>query len=371
MALLDDESTGTERNAQEKSAGAKILRVVSPAPRDVWLDVLKSDPTAFVYQSPEGLDALCAELDREDASRLYEFADGRQLILPLYRRRGAPKWLAVERSPKVGGLVSSGPVRPEELQAIFSDLCSRPLLRTIVRPMALFGDAWAAAAPPGVNSVQRVAHALDLQGGFETVWEQRFNRQARRAIRKAEKAQLDIECDRTGKLVPVFYDLLQRSVDRWAEQRHEPRHLARWRAKHRDPQRRFRIMAETLGEACQIWVARVDGQPAAAIVVLQGANAHYTRGAMDKDLAGPVRASFLLQKLAIEDACKAGCRYYYMGETGTSESLARFKSHFGAQEYAFPEYHLERFPITSLENRLRGFARKLFDLRRNVHSSLS
>lgn len=347
------------------------MRVISPAPRDVWLDVLKSDPTAFVYQTPKGLDALCAELGSEDASRLYEFADGRQLILPLYRRRGVPRWLTVERSPKVGGLVCSGPVRPEELEAIFSDLRSRPLLRTIVRPMALFGDTWAAAAPRGVNSVRRVAHVLDLQGGFETVREQRFNRQARRAIRKAERAQLDVECDRSGKLVPVFYDLLQRSVDRWAEQRHEPRQLARWRAKHRDPLDRFRVMAETLGDACQIWVARVNGQPAAAIVVLQGTNAHYTRGAMDKDLAGPVRASFLLQKLAIEDACRAGCRYYYMGETGTSESLARFKSHFGAHAYSFSEYHLERFPITSVENRLRGLARKIFDLRRNVHRSPS
>jgi lipid II:glycine glycyltransferase (peptidoglycan interpeptide bridge formation enzyme) len=78
---------------------------------------------------------------------------------------------------------------------------------------------------------------------------------------------------------------------------------------------------------------------------------------MDIDLAGPSRASFLLQKLAIEEACDSGCRYYNMGDTGTSESLARFKSHFGAKPYEHYEYRFERWPISRLENRVRGFAK--------------
>jgi len=337
----------------------------------VWLELLKSDPMAFVYQTPAGLDAICAADKCEDASRLYEFPDGRKLVLPLFRRKGLPLILATEKSPLIGSLVCAGEVRPDELRAIFSDLARRPCLRTMIRPTALAGDAWAAAAPRDVISLPHLSHVLDLEGGFEAVWEKRFNGQARRAIRKAERAGLEVECDSTGKLVPVFYELLQRSVDRWAEQRHEPRFFARWRAQRRDPMRRFQLMTEMLGEACRIWVARVDGQPAAAIVVLQGDNAHYTRGAMDKDLAGPARASFLLQKLAIEAACVAGCRYYNMGETGTSENLARFKSHFGAQPYTYSEYRLERLPITSLDNRLRGFAKKILKFRRKAGATPS
>jgi CelD/BcsL family acetyltransferase involved in cellulose biosynthesis len=325
----------------------------------VWLDLLESDPMAFVYQTPAGLDAICAGNNCEDASRLYEFPDGRKMVLPLFRRKGLPLILAVEKSPLVGSLVCVDVVRPDELRAIFSDLARRPLLQTILRPTALAGDAWAAAVPRDVISLPHLSHVLDLDGGFEAVWEKRFNRQARRAIRKAERAGLEVECDATGKLVPVFYELLQSSVDRWAGQGHEPQFLARWRAKRRDPMRKLQILTETLGEACQIRVARVDGQPAAAIVVLQGSNAHYTRGAMDIDLAGPVRASFLLQKLAIEAACEAGCRYYNMGETGTSENLARFKSHFGAQAYNYSEYRFERLPVTNLNNGVRGFVKKL------------
>jgi hypothetical protein len=329
------------------------------------MDVLESDPMAFVYQSPAGIDAVCSTFAQEDASRLYEFPDGRQLILPLTRHRGRPRSLTVANSPFIGSLLSRGPVSLSELQAIFADLASRPILQTSVWPTALAGGAWANAAPPDVIAIPHKSHVLDLQGGFESVWKDSFNGQARRAIRKAEKSNLEVKCDSTGKLVPDFYKLMHRSVERWAKDTREPLFLAKWRKNRRDPIHRFQGLCEMLGDACQIWVAYVGGEPAASIIVLSGANSHYTRGAMDIELAGPVRASFLLQKLAIEDACKAGRRYYNMGETGTSESLARFKSHFGAQAYDFSEYRFERFALTKMETRLRRTAKRILGARKS------
>ena len=44
--------------------------VTSPAPRDVWEAILKSDPDAQVYQSPAWLDCVCAMGVYEDASCL-------------------------------------------------------------------------------------------------------------------------------------------------------------------------------------------------------------------------------------------------------------------------------------------------------------
>jgi hypothetical protein len=80
---------------------------------------------------------------------------------------------------------------------------------------------------------------------------------------------------------------------------------------------------------------------------------------MDKDLAGPSRANDLLHRLAIEDACRAGCRSYHMGESGSSESLAKFKRGFGACAVAYAEYRLERLPLTGMDNRARGLVKRL------------
>ena len=122
-------------------------------------------------------------------------------------------------------------------------------------------------------------------------------------------------------------------------------------------------MARALGDTCRIWVAWCGNQPAAAMLVLQGKNATYSRGMMDKQLAGPTRANYLLHRLAIEEACEAGCRHYHMGESGRSASLAQFKTRFGARPHAHAEFHFERMPLTALDSRARGIVRRIVGFR--------
>jgi hypothetical protein len=334
--------------------------VTSPAPRPAWQAVVDADPTTFVYQTPAGLDALCVEHGAADASRLYEFDNGQQLVLPMYRTAAALGPLAVEKTSKSGSILSSQPLRPEELSTVSADLAGRPVLRTLVRSSPLRPpEVWAALGSSATGSTVRTVHILDLDGGFDHVAQHRFNAQARRAIRRAERSSIDVQWEHGTALLPAFRQLWEQSVERWSGQAARTSRVYRWRAGRRDPTHRLSVLAETMGTAFTIWLARVDGRPAASIVVLQDGNAHYTNGAMDIDLAGPTRASFLLQKMAIEQACAAGCRSYHFGETGQNAGLARFKSQFGAQAYRLPDYHFERVPITAVTSRGRELARRL------------
>jgi hypothetical protein len=337
-------------------------RISIPAPRAEWQAVLASDPNALVSQTPSWVDFMCAFGGYRDASRFYELAGGRRLVVPMVSRR-LPARIGIEGSfpPSfgMGGIVAPGGVTRADVAAVFADLAARPSLRISLRPNPLDAEAWKSACPRGAVAVPRLAHVLPLDGGFEAVWNDRFTGTARTAVRKAERSGLEVERDTTGRLVPVLYELFERSLERWALQQHEPRVLALWRGRRRDPVRKFELMAKTLGDACRISVAWKDGRAVAAILVLQGPNAHYTRGMMDKELAGPTRANYLLHKLAIEDACAVGCRHYHMGETGTAGSLAQFKTRFGARPHPYAEYHLERLPITALDRQARGIVKRI------------
>jgi hypothetical protein len=340
------------------------INVSSPAPRDVWSTLLQSDEHALAFQTPAWLDCICRVGHHTDASRFYEI-EGRQMVLPMARAAHVPRAAAPQASLPfgwgTGGFVAAGPVGSGEVAAIWRDLarCAAPSTR--IQPNPLVAATWATAAPPGLMEIPRVAHVLDLAGGFERVWTSSFEPDARRAVRKAERSSLVVECDRTGRLVPVFYSLYLRSIDRWADQQHEPQFLARWRGQRRDPIRKFQHVAHALGDLCRIWVAWYNGEPAAAIIVLaQGTSVSYWRGAMDKALAAPSRANYLLHHIAIEEACRTGYRYYHMGETGSStSSLARFKSQFGATARPYADYRLERFPISKLDQQLRGLVKRL------------
>ena len=139
---------------------------------------------------------------------------------------------------------------------------------------------------------------------------------------------------------------------------HEPYWLALRRLKHRDPREKFEAIGRLLGERCRVWLARVEGRPAGAMVVIRGANAYDFRAAMDEELA-KYRTSDLLLRLAIEDACQAGCRYYYLGESGWSASLAQFKESFGAQPYPYAEYRLERLPLSRAEREIKQVIKRM------------
>ena len=364
-----------EHGKVAQAARNEVRFVTSPAPRDTWASLLDSSPHALAFQTPAWMDSLCQSGGYEDASRLYDAGKGRQLLLPMARRKGLPRLLAAEASLPFGwgfgGLLSPGELREGEIGAVLADLGSRAILQTSIRPNPLESAAWEASAPAGIVRVPRTAHVLDLEGGFQRVWENRFGGTARTAVRKAQRSSLEVVHDTTGALVPIFYDLYRQSLDRWANQGQVPAFLTRWRSQWREPQRKFQIVAESLGGACRIWVAKLHGQAVAAIIVLlQGANASYWRGAMNKEIAGPTRASDWLQSLAIEDACRAGCRYYHMGESGSSVSLAQFKARFGAEAHPYVEYRLERLPITRQYDRAVRLGRGLSTLLFQRSSSL-
>lgn len=343
--------------------------VVSPAPSAAWRELVAADPQAMPTQSPEWLDALCADGRYVDASRLYRTADGGSALLPLARRAHRPPHAAGRESMPngwgFGGLLSDREVTPGLVATVLDDLRGEPALRIHVRPNPQHADAWARAARgrTGVSTRPACAHVLDLSGGFDVVWRERFRSQTRTQVRRAEQLGVEVETDTTGRLLPELYRLLELSTDRWAEHQHEPSRLAHLRLHRRDPLHKFATIADLMGEGCRVSVAWYQGKPAAAILVLRGRNAHYTRGAMDPELAGPSQANRLLHKVAIEDACRAGCASYHMGESGDSDGLSQFKSRFGAVATPYAEYWVERLPLTRADAALRGAVKRVIGFR--------
>jgi len=343
------------------------VHVASPAPRMIWESVLTKDPNVLVDQTPDWLDCICAAGSYKDASRLYEIPNRGTFILPMVRSRFVPGFMAsihsLPPSWGTGGIIGNVSAQQIDVEIILKDLISLPGLRILIRPSPLANAAWKNVRGTGITVVSRRAHALDLRGGFDHIWNHKFDKKTRNLIRKAESNGLTIECDKTGMLVPVFYQLFEQSVSRWAEQQHEPQWLARQRAHRRDPIAKFEMIAKRMKSACRIWVAWYQNEPAAAILILQGTNAHYIRGVMNMDIAGPTKANDLLQRYAIEDACQSGCGYYYMGDSGQSASIAHFKHRFGAEAIPYAEYHLERLPITQVDAKLRGLVKRVIGFR--------
>ncbi|MGW6645840.1 GNAT family N-acetyltransferase [Streptomyces iakyrus] len=338
--------------------------VTTPAPHASWWDLAAQDPDTCVTQTPAWLDCLCATGPYRDASRLYEFPDGSRIVLPLVGRARRLRRLDAQESwPAgwgIGGPVTPEGARPEQARAIFDDLARLPALRVGVRFRPQGAELWERAAPGAFRLEPHMTQAVDLDGGFGSLWQNRFHTRVRRDVKRAEKAHVDVEVDRSGRLVPVFQELYDQSIERWAAQQHEPLALARWRRRREFPTGRLAAVAARFGTSCAIWMARSAGEPAASIVVLRhGLHAKFWRAAMNRDVAHPVRATPLLYRLAIEEACEQGCRIFDLGESAPGSSLEHFKAGFGAVGRSSPRYWRERLPVSSAERGLRTAVKRV------------
>lgn len=349
-------------------SGTSHVAVNCPVPRAAWESIFGSDPGAVVTQSLAWRDAVFADRRYQDVSRLYEFPSGRQVVLPLARRRPSPSWGALTGSwPHewgVGGpLVGGGRVSPAEASAVLGDVARPGTLVADIQLRTGAGDAWLTGAPQ-FQVAGYAGHVLDLAGGFSQVWTHRFKGAARTAVRKAERCGLEVEVDRTGRLLPVFYDLYEKSIQRWAAMQNEPLRLTRWRTMRATPPRMLAAVSEHFGKACGVWVARSNGVPVAAIIVLEaGTHAKYWRGAMDKELATPVRANEFLHQLAIEKACEDGYRCYEMGQSRPGSPLAAFKEKLGATVHPGCILHAERLPIQKAARASRSAVKRVIRFR--------
>lgn len=327
-------------------------RVVSPVRREVWDSLLHSDKGAAATQSLAWRDAVFATGRYQDMSLLYEFASGRQVVLPLARHRRRPPQAAVvvswPQAWSVGGPISQdGLVSPAEAAAVLADVARRGTLAAQIRLRYNADPNWLAQAGQ-FRIVKHGCYVLDLEGGFDHVWTHKFHGDARTAARKAERSGLEVEMDRSGRQLGVLCDLYEKSIRDRAARLHDPVWLTRAQMNRVAPVARpqMELVARHFGNDCVTWVARSKGQPVAALIVLRfGTHAHGWRIAADKELAHPMRASEYLHRLDIEEACREGYRYYNMGGAPEGSPLARYKKKFGAGMHFTHELYAEHLPV--------------------------
>ncbi len=343
------------------------VAVTVPAPRARWRAIVAASGTALPEHAPEWVDAVCDSGRYADASRLYVFGDGAEAVLPLVRRRGpAGVGGSLQSFPPawgIGGLLSARGLSAEQVGGVLGDLRRQRAQRVWIRPDPVAAPAWrSAAAGAGATLVPRRAHVLDLTPGRDAVWAG-LSQSARRNVRLARRAGVEAETAPAGRLLEEYYALFLLSVDRWAAQQHEPRPLARARARARDPLAKLQAMAAHLGDDFVVSLCRIDGSAVAGAIVLYGRTAHGTRAAMDRDRVGRSHASELAYWTSIELACERGCTTFHMGESGRSAALARAKEKFGAVPVDYAEVRLERLPWTRADQALRRGVKRAIGFR--------
>jgi hypothetical protein len=297
---------------------------------------------------------------------MFRGPSGNRIVVPMVHRRWtSPR--GINASPPAsrgfGGIIAEGGLTADDLTLVLGELCRHASITLSFRPNPLQAAMWADATKRTEVTwvrVPRHAHVVPLAGGADAV-AARFTATARRNLRRTAVEGVDVACYGADAL-EEFFALMDVSRTRWAEASHEPLWLARVRARG-DSLGTWKAIAHDLGGACRVYLARWRGETVAGTIVLFGPNAHYTRGAMRKDLASQCRANYALHWRAVQDAIDAGFTTYHMGESGTSTTLGRFKRQFGAEAHDYCEYRRELVPFSRIDRAMRGAVKQVVRFR--------
>jgi CelD/BcsL family acetyltransferase involved in cellulose biosynthesis len=189
---------------------------------------------------------------------------------------------------------------------------------------------------------------LDLTAGKDALWKA-LDKDARNQVRQAERAEVDVRVDNSEAAFRDYYEMLEASAKRWGSKR---------------PKRPWSLFASisrhATDQAVRLWLAYVDGRPAAGCLCFYGrCEVFYWSAAMHEGVAR-ARPNTLLQWRVIADAADRGYQVYNMGASGELTGVRRFKEQFGAQPRSYPAY--------LIPGRLLGWGRLLAQLPLRVRS---
>ncbi len=297
-----------------------MMRVLDPAPSDVWDRVCDSCPYATFFHTRTWAEVVTTAFSGcRPATRAYLFDNGTVAVLPLIAcGAGLKGFFRTYESvaPGVyGGIIADGDLTAAQIESVYRSLVEARTARVIIT-----GNPYAPwTIPEEFRTSLLFTQSLRLDGEFKDVW-QNFSRGNRSNIRKALRSNLVV-------------DMAEREDDYWDYYHAYQETLRRWgpRATSRYPIELFLALRRCDPGRVRLWLVRKSGAIIGGIVVFyHQRHAVYWHGAFIAAFF-EYRPSNLVHAEAIRDACLRGFQWYDFNPSGGHTGVVRFKQSFHPQ----------------------------------------
>jgi CelD/BcsL family acetyltransferase involved in cellulose biosynthesis len=302
------------------------LRSLSEGDLELWDRVALESPSATVFHHPAWSDLLSRVFGGESTPFVVERDGERVGVWPVFLTRMGGMRVA---SSFLRGWATpyGGPVLLAGSQGSLPDLVRE--LRRELRPhyfeTTLLDSSDAQDAGLLDYSVeQRRTLVLKLGANPQILWKG-LTAKCRNMVRKAQRSGVEVEEVPHGDFLDTYWEM---AVETWHKTGGRPG----------IPLRFYRLTLETLHPLglARILVARREGKPLAAAILLRNGGRQYYWDGVSYAAARQFAPNNLIQWTAIEQACLDGGNLYdFLG--ANDPGIARFKKSFGGEskEYIY------------------------------------
>ena len=291
-----------------------------------WEEIIAASEHSYFFHTPAWARILEETYGGEIATRLYEI-DGKEILVPMIKHKRHGFYVYSSMESGYGGIFSTSELSPDVLQKILRDIVSgKSLWFTMSLPPFFDLPVQKDIFIKEVNSEWNYTHVLSLEKGFEYLWKNKFERDLKRGIKKAEKN--NVEIINTNKLEPfeIFYSLYKNRSKVWGYK--VPPH----------PWKLYENLHKFGSSHVQLRLAVKDAKTIAGLITFEYGDSIFRW--MNASLKEYLKyyPNNLLDKEVIEYACKMGFKYYNFGASGNLEGVRKFKESFGAEKVEVKHY---------------------------------
>lgn len=288
-----------------------------------WLDFLKECDSATFFHTPYWYKVWKAYAGYNYEARVYEFPDGRQILLPLawWRiKKGLLKRMVSSPAGTYGGWIAKKAVDREDAIAILDSL-KKEFNQIDIRLNWLDGI-----------QEQPVCKSVKLVTDFTQVIFLRKKADFRSVLKKWTKGHISAANRGLKGPMEVLPAFDKESVEAYFLTYQES--LARWgsKATSKYGKKIFEYIFDLVPvKYFRLWLAKADGDLAYGCLCFYFNNhVVYWHGA-GKAVFFNLKPAHLLQYRIIEDAMASGYWWYDFNPSGGHEGVVRFKKGFGAE----------------------------------------
>ncbi len=283
---------------------------VREAGLEEWREFTEKSEKATFFHTPEWFQVWGRYMGIKSFPALFEFDDGKKILLPLgIRRKKTYKLFISSPGGTYGGWISTDELSSEHVFSIFEWL-KRHYFILRLNPYDELQHR--------IPAEHDITQVIPLDERFEDI-ERKWRQSIMRKVRKAEREGVRVKKMEEEKGWREYYGVYLSSLERWGKH-----------ATSRYSWKLFEILKDTPG--VELWCAEYDGKiVAGAVVVYDRHRAIYWHGASLSEYLH-LRPVNLLMFSLIMDARKRGKLYFDFNPSGGHEGVLRFKRSFYPRE---------------------------------------
>jgi CelD/BcsL family acetyltransferase involved in cellulose biosynthesis len=185
-------------------------------------------------------------------------------------------------------------------------------------------------------------HLIDLEPGFQKLWDSSFDKETRTCARKAARCGLSVVEDTTPRGVEVLHALYKKQA-------------VLWKLKRIYPERLLSEILDHMDGNVRIWLGELGGRSLCAVLTFYFGDTVTAWLSGQNEEGRKLRASHLVYSEIMKHACKKGFSSFNFGASGNLHGVRYFKESFGAREHFYSVFTCES-EVFKFMRRLKGAA---------------